>query len=109
MSLVPAVPTAEGINLLFAPLGEDMDWQGYGLCAQPDQDPEKWFPERPDKALKGKKATKLCNQCMVRTECAEWALRVHEPYGIWGGLTEEDRRKYWRQQDQYESSHRQAS
>ena len=33
--------------------------------------------------------------CPVRQQCAEHALRVHEPYGVWGGLTEDDREEYY--------------
>ncbi len=32
-------------------------------------------------------------QCIVRQDCLDFALRVHEPHGIWGGLTEAERRR----------------
>ncbi len=35
----------------------------------------------------------ICAQCIVQPECLEFALRVHEPHGIWGGLTEAERRR----------------
>ncbi len=34
----------------------------------------------------------ICLGCPVQRECLEFALRVHEPHGIWGGLTESERR-----------------
>jgi WhiB family redox-sensing transcriptional regulator len=37
-------------------------------------------------------AKRICSSCTVRGECLEYALRVREPYGIWGGLTELERR-----------------
>jgi WhiB family redox-sensing transcriptional regulator len=39
------------------------------------------------------KAKSICAECTVRQECLEFALRVHEPHGIWGGLTEAERRR----------------
>lgn len=36
-------------------------------------------------------AKRVCVQCPVRLECADYAIRAREPYGVWGGLTEEDR------------------
>lgn len=36
-------------------------------------------------------AKSICMSCPVRVACAEHALRVREPYGIWGGLSEEER------------------
>jgi WhiB family redox-sensing transcriptional regulator len=35
----------------------------------------------------------------VRTECADYAVRAREPYGVWGGLTEEDREAIYRRLD----------
>jgi WhiB family transcriptional regulator, redox-sensing transcriptional regulator len=39
------------------------------------------------------RAKMICAQCIVQQECLEFALRVHEPHGIWGGLTEAERRR----------------
>jgi WhiB family redox-sensing transcriptional regulator len=33
----------------------------------------------------------MCLRCPVRRECADHALLTREPYGVWGGLTEDDR------------------
>jgi hypothetical protein len=35
----------------------------------------------------------------VRIECADYAIRAHEPYGVWGGLTEEEREAIYRRLD----------
>ena len=43
-------------------------------------------------------AIAICEQCPVIKECAEHALRVREPYGVWGGMTEDDREAYYAQQ-----------
>jgi WhiB family redox-sensing transcriptional regulator len=36
-------------------------------------------------------AKSVCARCAVRLECADYAIRAREPYGVWGGLTEEER------------------
>ena len=38
-------------------------------------------------------AKRICADCPVRQECLDYAMRVHEPFGIWGGLTEAERRQ----------------
>lgn len=37
-------------------------------------------------------AKSICTRCEVRQECLEYALATREPYGIWGGLTEIERK-----------------
>lgn len=36
-------------------------------------------------------AKQTCHRCPVIAQCREYALRTREPYGVWGGLSEEDR------------------
>jgi len=38
-------------------------------------------------------AKQICSQCPVRQECSDYALRVEEPFGIWDGLNETERRE----------------
>ena len=63
-------------------------WQADSLCAQTD--PEAFFPE---KGGSTRDAKKICASCEVRTECLEYALANDERFGIWGGLSERERRK----------------
>ncbi|SNU02691.1 transcription factor WhiB [Ruaniaceae bacterium KH17] len=63
-------------------------WQDRALCAQTD--PEAFFPE---KGGSTREAKRVCNSCEVRTECLEYALENDERFGIWGGLSERERRK----------------
>ena len=56
------------------------------LCAQTD--PEVFFPE---KGGSSKEAKAICSACEVRLECLEWAVTNEEKYGIWGGLTPQER------------------
>jgi WhiB family transcriptional regulator, redox-sensing transcriptional regulator len=68
--------------------GEQLSWQERALCAQTD--PEAFFPE---KGGSTREAKKVCVGCEVRAECLEYALAHDERFGIWGGLSERERRK----------------
>jgi WhiB family redox-sensing transcriptional regulator len=72
--------------------GDDPGWQERGLCAQTD--PEAFFPE---KGGSTREAKKVCLTCDVRQDCLEYALANDERFGIWGGLSERERRKLRRQ------------
>ena len=63
-------------------------WQSDSLCAQTD--PEAFFPE---KGGSTRDAKKICSSCEVRSSCLEYALENDERFGIWGGLSERERRK----------------
>ena len=63
-------------------------WQDRALCAQTD--PEAFFPE---KGGSTREAKLVCRSCEVRTECLEYALEHDERFGIWGGLSERERRR----------------
>jgi WhiB family redox-sensing transcriptional regulator len=65
-----------------------LSWQERALCAQTD--PEAFFPE---KGGSTREAKKVCMSCDVRGECLEYALANDERFGIWGGLSERERRK----------------
>jgi WhiB family transcriptional regulator, redox-sensing transcriptional regulator len=67
---------------------EEAGWQERALCAQTD--PEAFFPE---KGGSTREAKKVCLTCEVRGDCLEYALMNDERFGIWGGLSERERRK----------------
>lgn len=71
---------------------EEISWQADALCAQTD--PEAFFPE---KGGSTREAKRICDQCEVRAQCLEYALENDERFGIWGGLSERERRKLRRQ------------
>ncbi len=73
---------------LLEPDAEEMGWQDRALCAQTD--PEAFFPE---KGGSTREAKKVCLTCEVRDDCLEYALGNDERFGIWGGLSERERRK----------------
>ncbi|MEE2521633.1 WhiB family transcriptional regulator [Pseudarthrobacter sp. J75] len=76
------------------PSGQEFDdegelgWQTDALCAQTD--PEAFFPE---KGGSTRDAKKVCGSCNVRSQCLEYALANDERFGIWGGLSERERRR----------------
>ncbi|MGI8867684.1 MAG: WhiB family transcriptional regulator [Mycobacteriales bacterium] len=69
----------------------EQEWQERALCAQTD--PEAFFPE---KGGSTREAKKICTGCEVRSECLEYALAHDERFGIWGGLSERERRRFKR-------------
>lgn len=71
---------------------EEFTWQDRALCAQTD--PEAFFPE---KGGSTREAKRVCRSCEVRSECLEYALQHDERFGIWGGLSERERRRLKRQ------------
>jgi WhiB family redox-sensing transcriptional regulator len=69
-------------------IGDESDWNERALCAQTD--PEAFFPE---KGGSTREAKKICTGCEVRSECLSYALANDERFGIWGGLSERERRR----------------
>jgi WhiB family transcriptional regulator, redox-sensing transcriptional regulator len=67
---------------------EDRGWQSRALCAQTD--PESFFPE---KGGSTREAKKICLNCEVKVDCLSYALANDERFGIWGGLSERERRR----------------
>jgi len=63
-------------------------WMDQGLCAQAD--PEAFFP---DKGGSTREAKAICARCPVAAECLDHALEHQERFGIWGGLSERERRR----------------
>lgn len=88
----PFSVVADMFNTLYAadPVLETLDeqWQERALCSQTD--PEAFFPE---KGGSTREAKRICVGCEVRDECLEYALAHDERFGIWGGLSERERRR----------------
>ncbi|ANY07456.1 WhiB family transcriptional regulator [Pseudonocardia sp. HH130630-07] len=81
------------IRRLPGPVSDIYDWQMEGACRGMDSafffHPE---GERgPARVRREARAKQVCNDCPVVRQCREHALAVHEPYGIWGGLSESER------------------
>ncbi|MGW4406563.1 WhiB family transcriptional regulator [Nonomuraea sp. NPDC004702] len=73
----------EDLVLFFGPEGE----------RQPERDVREW------------KAMLLCRSCPVRTACLNYALDLPEKYGVWGGLSEEERATQRRRRMRYATTH----
>lgn len=69
--------------------GHPLEWQTDAVCAQVD--PELFFPE---KGGSTRPAKRICDSCEVKAECLDYAMQGDERFGIWGGLSERERRKY---------------
>ncbi|GAB2500219.1 Transcriptional regulator WhiB2 [Corynebacterium atrinae] len=70
----------------------EQEWQDQALCAQTD--PEAFFPE---KGGSTREAKRICQACSVRDDCLEYALEHDERFGIWGGLSDRERRRLKRE------------
>ena len=82
-----SIPGYEKFKVKLQELGE-LSWQEQALCAQTD--PESFFPE---KGGSTREAKRVCMSCDVRIECLDYALRHEERFGVWGGLSERERRR----------------
>ena len=82
----PLTLTAAGLALGTG--DEALAWMERGKCL--DADPEAFFPE---KGGSTREAKRICGVCEVREECLEYALSNDERFGIWGGLSERERRR----------------
>ena len=69
-----------------------MDWVHRARCR--NEDPELFFPigTTGPAAIQIDRAKAVCMQCEVRSECLEWAMVTGQDAGVWGGLSEEERR-----------------
>ena len=72
----------------------DASWEAQALC--PQTDPEAFFPEKGGSTLPAKQ---ICRRCPVRAQCLQTALERKERYGIWGGLSDTERRRMMRADD----------
>jgi WhiB family redox-sensing transcriptional regulator len=86
------VTDAQVARALGKPLDEVDGWGERGRCAETD--PEAWFPE---KGASTRNPKQVCmGGCEVREECLTYALLNGERFGVWGGLSERERRQIQR-------------
>lgn len=64
------------------------DWVEQAVCSTVD--PELWFPE---KGGSTRDAIRVCQLCEVREQCLKYALDNDERFGVWGGYSEQERRR----------------
>ena len=75
-----------------------MDWRHRALCR--DEDPELFFPigTTGPAVVQIEQAKAVCQRCPVVSSCLDWALRSGQDSGVWGGLSEDERRALKRRQ-----------
>ncbi len=81
------------VRRLPGPVAEHWDWQLQAAC-RPLDSTRFFHPDNERGAARANRiaaAKAVCARCPVIAECGAHALRVREPYGVWGGMSEEDR------------------
>jgi len=83
-----AVPATEAHTATPSP----GSWRDLAACREVD--PEIFFPVSTTGAALGqvREARTICARCQVAADCLDWALRVGQDHGVWGGTTPEERR-----------------
>jgi WhiB family redox-sensing transcriptional regulator len=87
--------TTKALASKLASLEAEARWQDRAACK--GMDPTLFFGPEHTEAVKEKRdreeaAKAVCRTCPVNQECLEHALESREAYGIWGGLTELERK-----------------
>ncbi|QTE30909.1 WhiB family transcriptional regulator [Pengzhenrongella sicca] len=69
-----------------------MDWRHRAKCL--DEDPELFFPigSTGSSTIQIEQAKAVCRRCPVTETCLSWALKTNQDSGVWGGLSEDERR-----------------
>lgn len=98
MSAAPATPrrSSAAADVSRPTWDTDTSWQDRALCR--GADPNLFFPPqtaetKEEKLAREARAKEVCVRCPVRSQCLAYALRTREPFGIWGGLNETERRQ----------------
>ncbi|TXJ83320.1 WhiB family transcriptional regulator [Streptomyces lavendulae] len=76
-----------------ADLPVNTNWRAHAVCK--DEDPELFFPigNTGTALLQIEEAKAICRRCPVIERCLRWALETSQPHGVWGGLSEDERRR----------------
>lgn len=72
------------------------EWQGKAACRGPHSSvffPPPHFERKEEKLQREERAKAICCTCPVQKPCLDYALRIREPHGIWGGLNESERKQ----------------
>jgi WhiB family redox-sensing transcriptional regulator len=70
----------------------DHTWRQYAACR--DEEPDLFFPigNTGIALLQIEEATAVCRRCPVMDSCRQWALETGQDFGVWGGMSEDERR-----------------
>ena len=90
-------------------MNEPDDWRSLGACASAD--PDLFFPvsssgpgQRQEEEAKA-----FCGRCQVRRQCLAFALATSPAHGVWGGTTEDERRRLHQAEHHARATHGQAA
>lgn len=77
-------------------------WQGEAACRGPEA--ATFFPpaageRRNERAEREQRAKQICARCAVRSACLDYAVSIRERHGVWGGLSEAERRQMFKAAD----------
>lgn len=78
----------DNLRIQLEDVSDTPDWKSRANCM--GVDPDLFFPER---GMSTREAKEVCRGCVVREDCLEYALANGEKFGIWGGLSERERRR----------------
>jgi WhiB family transcriptional regulator, redox-sensing transcriptional regulator len=89
---ITRTPLSEALNMLSATSGAP-GWQRSAACRSAD--PELFFPASSSghSVEQAERAKAVCRVCIVRRQCLQHAIAANEAYGVWGGMTEDERRR----------------
>jgi WhiB family transcriptional regulator, redox-sensing transcriptional regulator len=94
-SRIPKIELRDLERTHYGPESSTRDsFMNYGNCLGVDE--ELFFPER---GASTRAAKEVCRGCVVREDCLDYALDNNEKFGIWGGLSERERRRIRRQRN----------
>lgn len=71
-------------------------WQVKAACRGPQAAvffPPSTFERKDEKLDRERRAKAICATCAVRQPCLDYAVKIREPHGIWGGLSEGERKR----------------
>lgn len=72
-------------------------WQDKAACRGPQAAvffPPPQFERKDEREERETRAKAICAQCSVRVPCLDYAIRIREPHGVWGGLNEVERKQH---------------
>lgn len=70
----------------------NLAWKLHGACAGHPA-PDIWHTEQPGNGWQPRLAKKICAECPVLNQCFEYSIANEEPFGIWAGVTQTQRRR----------------
>lgn len=74
----------------------DDRWQERAACRGPQSAaffPPSYLERKDERDAREQRAKSICQTCPVRRACLDYAIRIREPHGIWGGLNEMERKQ----------------